>query len=549
MIPWMIYALAVGVLLALAALLAERGARRAGGPGRWMWVAAIGLTVVLPLLAQWRPTATAAVDRAESAAAIETMTLDPVLVASRDQSLVDRLAGWAREVEPKLARLMGAAGESAIADRIAILLWTLASLVVLGAIVIAAFRLAMARRGWSLALLDEQFVRVSEDVGPAVVGFLRGEIVVPAWTLDLPPERREMLLAHEREHLRARDPLLLLAALIALVMMPWNVALWWQVRRLRLAVEMDCDRRVLRHGGDIRAYGALLIEVGRRSARAPLAAAAFSEPATHLERRIHMMLARTPRWRVLRATALAAAGLGLVIVACDMQPPTGVSPDDEVALATLGANGKSYNVRQGTLAADLRAAIEAFHPELLREQDGQRWIVQLTLDQEGRVISSGKIEEQPVREAVLERAVVEVERAVARLSRVGGEVEVARQRDTLVTSLEARRERELVASAVRADTVRLRANRIALAPGAGNVAMSGEWKGRRLAPSVRMRDTTRGTIVMREVPGTRRLRMPEPNGLEKIDADRIESIEVIKGGVIDGLGPAVSGVIVIRLKY
>src|SRR5262249_58279568 len=27
--------------------------------------------------------------------------------------------------------------------------------------------------------------------------------------------------------------------------LPWNVALWWQRSRLRLAVEMDCDARVL----------------------------------------------------------------------------------------------------------------------------------------------------------------------------------------------------------------------------------------------------------------------------------------------------------------
>jgi hypothetical protein len=41
--------------------------------------------------------------------------------------------------------------------------------------------------------------------------------------------------------------------------MPWNPVAWWMFRRLRQAVEIDCDRRVLaRHGGH-RAYGELLV--------------------------------------------------------------------------------------------------------------------------------------------------------------------------------------------------------------------------------------------------------------------------------------------------
>ena len=549
MISLMMYALAVSTLLGLAALLAERGARRAGMPGRWMWVAAIGLTIALPMLALWRPSERALEERPAADAAVESTTLDPVLLVSGDPSVVDRVVAWARGLEPTLSRATEyarALSESAVASRIAILLWTLASLAMLGAIIVAALRLAAARREWSLALLGDQFVRVSENVGPAVVGFLRGEIVVPAWALDLPAERREMLLAHECEHLCARDPLLLLSALAALVMMPWNIALWWQVRRLRLAVEMDCDGRVLRRVHDVGAYGALLIEVGRRSARAPLAAAAFSEPATHLERRIHMMLARTPRWRVLRATALAAAGLGLVIVACDMQPPTGVAPQNEVALATLGANGKSWNVKQGTVAADVRAAIEGLHPELLTDQNGQRWVVQLTLDPEGRVIGSGKVQEQPIREVAVARMTVEGQRMRAVLRPTDGEVEVVRQRDTLANLARARREREVVASLARVDTVRLRADRIELADG---VLMSGESKARRLAPTIIMRDSTSNRVLLRENPDPDRPRIRQMNGLEKIDAERIESVEVIKGGAIDGLTPAVSGVIVIRLKY
>lgn len=61
--------------------------------------------------------------------------------------------------------------------------------------------------------------------------------------------------------------------------MPWNPALWWIVRRLRLAIETDCDRRVLHAGTDVHAYGVLLLNAAARYARAPLlAGTAFALP-------------------------------------------------------------------------------------------------------------------------------------------------------------------------------------------------------------------------------------------------------------------------------
>src|SRR6266487_6960503 len=68
----------------------------------------------------------------------------------------------------------------------------------------------------------------------------------------------------------------------ALVLMPWNPALWWQVRRLRLAVEIDCDGRVLARGGTPPEYFELLLQVGRRRARFALAVPALGEPASFL---------------------------------------------------------------------------------------------------------------------------------------------------------------------------------------------------------------------------------------------------------------------------
>ena len=554
MIALMMYAVVTAGLVGLAAAMVERGLRRVSAAGRWAWVGAILLSVALPAVALWRPGGRGTAGTVESATgAVASTTLASNVVAIRDPSFLDGLASRAavlqRSVESARRALM-IAGSNPTANRAALALCLLASLAMLGTVLAAAARLASARRTWGLAVIGEQFVRVSDDVGPAVVGFLRGEIVVPWWALELTPERREMLLAHEREHLQARDPLVLLGALAALVLMPWNPAVWWQVRRLRLAVEMDCDRRVLRRGGDVRAYGALLIEVGRRSTRAPLAAAAFSEPATHLERRIHMMLAGTPRWSAVRATALALAGLGIALVACDLQPPTGVAPETEVALASLGATGQSYNVTEGLPLTDIRAAIEARHPELLQEQGARTWVVQLTLDSSGRIIRSGKMLDRRTRVIELTAPGLEAGRARALVRAPEGEVEVVRDLMPVPAEVAAARERDetvLIATAV--DTTRLQADRIELAPFPATGKLLDARDGTILEPSVIDARPTRNRILAR--PGSRR-RTDQPEGaleLDKIDAERIESIEVIKGAAITGLTPAVSGVIVIRMKW
>ena len=144
---------------------------------------------------------------------------------------------------------------------------------------------------WSRRRLDGVDVLVSDDIGPAVIGFVRPEIVVPQWLLGASEQVRKLALAHESEHVRARDPLLLLAGTALVVLMPWNLPLWWQWRRLRFAIEVDCDARVLASGriADVE-YAEALLDVAERSSDVPLAAAAMCESASTLEKRIHLFL-------------------------------------------------------------------------------------------------------------------------------------------------------------------------------------------------------------------------------------------------------------------
>jgi beta-lactamase regulating signal transducer with metallopeptidase domain len=156
-------------------------------------------------------------------------------------------------------------------------------------------------------VVDGERVLVSPDFGPAVVGVVRPQIVLPEWALAMHESDRRIIVAHETEHRQAHDPLLAAVALIVVVALPWNAALWWQLRRLRLAIEIDCDRRVVsRHSHDPHTYLRLLLAT-RTSRVTPPMAMAMAAMRSALGRRVEALVDGRPRSVVRRLSALAAA--------------------------------------------------------------------------------------------------------------------------------------------------------------------------------------------------------------------------------------------------
>jgi beta-lactamase regulating signal transducer with metallopeptidase domain len=123
-----------------------------------------------------------------------------------------------------------------------------------------AIRIRMASRTAAIRDIDGTKVFVTDSIGPASAGLLRSRIYIPLWVLGLPPLERSYVVRHEAEHKRAHDSRLLTVMSIFVALWPWNVALWWQLHRLHLAIEMDCDNRVVRSLGDAPAYGELLLK-------------------------------------------------------------------------------------------------------------------------------------------------------------------------------------------------------------------------------------------------------------------------------------------------
>ena len=178
-------------------------------------------------------------------------------------------------------------------------------------------------------------VLLTDRFGPAVAGVLRPVIVVPAWLLEMSPAHQRLVICHEAEHAAAGDQRLVAAALTLCCLLPWNPFVWFQLHRLRLAIEIDCDARVLRRQRGARGdYGMLLIDVAERMARGTPLATALVHPRNSLERRIHMITCSAKR--PLYAAAWALGALVMVAGAC-MEPtePPPASGEFQVSKSTF----------------------------------------------------------------------------------------------------------------------------------------------------------------------------------------------------------------------
>lgn len=306
MIAWMMYLVLVTLTLSAAALVAERAAKIRQAATRWVWVLSLAGSLVLPTVI-----ASASIQLPD---ALKSSTASTSIVLRKTTSI---------PMPPMLLDFENAQSH-ATSDRIDTLvrgIWVAASVLMALIFALGSIRLHRRKRGWSEGSLCGQRVLIAPDAGPAVVGLMRSCIVVPAWLLQASGEQQQCTIVHERAHLTARDPQLVALALMLLILMPWNPLLWWQFRRLRCAIEVDCDARVLRSGHDLGAYCETLIHVGQHQSSRIGTVPAMSDSASFLERRIRHMLRRPNKWAQASAVALLCISLGMAVFAMQVMPP------------------------------------------------------------------------------------------------------------------------------------------------------------------------------------------------------------------------------------
>jgi TonB family protein len=285
MIPYaMLYAIAAGVPILAAAALEAAFLRRHGRAERGVWVVALVVALALPLAGLRRPEVPLPTPTTPMIASLAS-ELRPVLVLPAPTRAAPDFD------VPKLILVLWLLASAGLAVR-----WSVSWLL-----------LRREGRRWSRQRVDGVPVSVSNGVGPGVFGILRPRIVIPSWVVGLPVQSRAFVLQHEQEHLRSRDHWLGALVHVARILAPWNPIVWFMTSRLDRAVELDCDRRVLRAHSDVAGYGATLLLVSERRSTWLVPAAAFAASDATISRRIIAMTAPT--------RTVSAVGIGLAIAA------------------------------------------------------------------------------------------------------------------------------------------------------------------------------------------------------------------------------------------
>ena len=336
------YALVIGLFLSAGGWLAERILASLRGPRRSAWISALLLSVALPA---WRLPAAL-----PDVSPVQVWAPAPRSVSSTPSS---RPAPMPHRAEPsqKSTPAASAGNEARPARRFwtsaryrevlwgLLAAWVLASSLLLIRLFAGITAMRRQLRHGETAVLDGVAVTLAENVGPAVLGLRRPRIVIPRALAEHSPQRRAALLVHEEAHLRAYDGPVLFGATLLVTLLPWNLPLWWMRRRLRLALEMDCDARVVRRGFAPAPYAAALHTEAAVAAPGTRSVPGLIEPRTPSPRRIRILVTpRRPWWPWAAVPLYALTGLAVLAAGTFPAPPLN---------AALGARNQSRaNVQQ-----------------------------------------------------------------------------------------------------------------------------------------------------------------------------------------------------------
>ncbi len=361
---WMLSAIVFSIFVATAAQGADVVLRSMRRPTRWVWAFAIAVVAGWPVVAPFIPRAT------PDNAVAQTISATVLSV---------NVAPTATEGDARWAFVS--------AGNIVIACWALLSAMLLIRLAVSLARLRCIRLASRVTHVDDTEVLVHEAAGPAVIGIVDQRVVVPERLLDLDATLRAMVLRHETEHRRAHDPRLVFAAAIAKSLMPWNAVLWWMERRIRLAIEMDCDARVLATHPNPAQYGRLLVLISQWQ-QSPALAAMLAESTSHLERRVSAMLPTNDRNRRVRTSVALAVAVLAVIGACTSHIGDGITTPGTVAKHQAGDSLRPYfEFQVAPTAKHVEGTGRPRYPDVLRTANVEGEVLaQFVVDTDGTVV-------------------------------------------------------------------------------------------------------------------------------------------------------------------
>jgi TonB family protein len=359
---WMIAATVFSLLLGVAAHAVERTRRLLCREARHPWIVAFGISIVWPLVALLLAVV----------APLPTELGAPVVLPA-----VQSAVSVVRDALPT--------GSTPWIDRLDTILttgWLGLSVILFVRLAFAMRALRVVERSATPASIAGVPVLLTSGLGPAVFGLRRIRFLMPRWLLDLDQPLRELVMRHEQEHLRVRDPQLTLGVAVALALFPWNPGVWWMARRLRLAMELDCDARVLCTTPDRERYARLLILIAQR--QAPNAMVTMLAASTSdLDRRIAEMHTPRPRRSVLRVALLTL--VAAVAVACSGK--VGADLATSPASGAVATTEVTFYSPEGATPAALVGHPSPEYPSALRSSGVQGEVLAMfVVDNTGRVL-------------------------------------------------------------------------------------------------------------------------------------------------------------------
>ncbi|MEQ1824951.1 MAG: M56 family metallopeptidase [Pirellula sp.] len=156
------------------------------------------------------------------------------------------------------------------------------------------------------------------DAMPMVWSFVRPRLFLPIDAIQWSEARLESVVVHELSHVRRKDPMWLVIALVARAIHWFNPMAWYAVSRLKFECEVACDDDVLTFGIDASEYANCLLSLStvmtrNRPGRAgALAMAMGSRTRSIVERRLESIL----NHRQNRVRMSCTWSIGIALIAC-----------------------------------------------------------------------------------------------------------------------------------------------------------------------------------------------------------------------------------------
>jgi Zn-dependent protease with chaperone function len=248
--------------------------------------------------------------------------------------------------------------------------WLLVAALLLLRLFHGAARAAAIRRR---ALHCDGFLTSPDCACPITLGWWRPAIVLPSSWPEWPAAELRAVLAHERAHVRRRDPLIHTLAAFNRCIFWFHPLAWWLEHRLAALAEEACDAAAIASGLDPHDYSECLIRQARAVERA---GARIAVPGSAigggvLSRRIRLLLDPHPAPAIGRVRAALASTLCLFAVtsfsACTLdraeKPLAGQPTMNELAHRRAESN-RQYQDRQRAIR-DRARALDAVHAATL----------------------------------------------------------------------------------------------------------------------------------------------------------------------------------------